>query len=331
MQTFGMGQAINQALREEMLRDPDVFLAGEGIGVSIHSSPMLPTAGLLKDFGSGRVKDTPVSEAAIAGLAVGAAVAGLRPVVEIMFNPFFTLASDMIVNHAAKLRYLSGGKSSFPLVVRMKSGAGFGAGCQHSHNLEAWAAHCPGLKVVMPATPADAKGLLKSAIRDPNPVVFIEDMMLYFVPGPVPNEEYLILIGQADIKRQGKDVTVVTWSKMVGVAMKAADQLAREGIDMEIVDLRTLVPMDKKTLLDSIRKTGRLVVLHEATRTGGFAGEVAAVVMEEAFDSLIAPLRRVTGPDIPVPASPPLERFYIPSEESLISAVKEIVPQHGGK
>ena len=325
MQSLGMGQAINQALREEMLRDPGVFLAGEGIGVGIHSNPKLPTAGLLKDFGPGRIKDTPVSEAAIAGLAVGAAAAGLRPVVEIMFNPFFTLASDMIVNHAAKLRYLSGGKTAFPLVVRIKSGAGFGAGCQHSHNLEAWAAHCPGLKVVMPATPADAKGLLKSAIRDPNPVIFFEDMLLYFVPGPVPEEEYLIPIGQADVKRQGKDVTVVTWSKMVGVALKAADQLAREGIDLEVVDLRTLAPMDKKTLLDSVRKTGRLVVLHEATRTGGFAGEVTAVVMEEAFESLKAPLRRVTGPDIPVPASPPLERFYIPNEEKLISAVKQIV------
>ncbi len=325
MQSFGMGQAINQALREEMQRDRDVFIAGEGIGVGIHSSPMLPTHGLLEAFGPERVKDTPVSEAAIAGLAVGAAAAGLKPVVEIMFNPFFTLASDMIVNHAAKLRYLSGGKTAFPLVVRIKSGAGFGAGCQHAHNLEAWAAHCPGLKVVMPASPADAKGLLKSAIRDPNPVVFIEDMMLYFAPFPVPEGDYLIPIGQADVKRQGKDVTVVTWSKMVGVALKAAEKLAGDGIDMEVVDLRTLVPMDKKTILDSVGKTGRLVVLHEATRTGGFAGEVAAVVMEEAFDHLKAPLRRVTGPDIPVPASPPLEQFYIPNEENLIAAVREIV------
>jgi len=325
MQQLGMGQAVNQALREEMSRDPDVFIAGEGVGVSIHESPMLPTHGLLQAFGPGRVKDTPVSEAAIAGLAVGAAEAGMKPVVEIMFNPFFTLASDMIVNHAAKLRYLSGGKSSFPLVVRMKSGAGFGAGCQHAHNLEAWVAHCPGLKVVMPATPADAKGLLKSAIRDPNPVIFIEDMMLYFVPGPVPEEEYLTPIGKAEVKRPGKDVTVVTWSKMLGVAMKAAEQLSREGIDMEIVDLRTLAPLDKETVLASVRKTGRLVVLHEATRTGGFGGEVAAVVMEEAFPSLKAPLRRVTGPDIPVPASPPLERFYIPNEENLIAAVKEIL------
>jgi pyruvate dehydrogenase E1 component beta subunit len=325
MPQLTMGQALNQALKEEMTRDDTVFLAGEGVGVSIHDNPMLPTAGLLKDFGPRRVRDTPVSEAAIAGLAVGAAEAGLKPVVEIMFNPFFTLASDMIVNHAAKLRYLSGGKSTFPLVVRIKSGAGFGAGCQHSHNLEAWAAHCPGLKVIMPATAADAKGLLKSAIRDPNPVVFFEDMMLYFAPGPVPEGEHLVPIGQADVKRPGRDVTVVTWSRMLGVAFKAAEQLAGEGIDVEILDLRTLVPLDRAAILASVRKTGRLVVLHEATRTGGFAGEVAAVVMEQAFESLKAPLRRVTGPDIPVPASPPLERFYIPDAEQLVKAIRGIL------
>lgn len=325
MQQLGMGQAVNQALREEMMRDANVFIAGEGVGVSIHANPMLPTAGLLEDFGPERVKDTPVSEAAIAGLAVGAAVAGLRPVIEIMFNPFFTLASDMIVNHAAKLRYLSGGKSSFPMVVRMKSGAGFGAGCQHSHNLEAWVAHCPGLKVVMPSTPADAKGLLKSAIRDDNPVIFIEDMVLYFQPGPVPEDEYLVPMGKSDVKREGKDVTIVTWSKMLGVALGAATRLAEEGIEAEVVDLRTLVPLDKETLLSSVRKTGRLVVLHEATRTGGFAGEICAVATEEAFSSLKAPFRRVTGPDSPVPSSPPLERFYIPSEEKLVTAVKEIL------
>ncbi len=325
MRKLGMGQAVNQALREEMRRDPHVFIAGEGVGVSIHVNPMFPTTGLLEEFGPRRVKDTPVSEAAIAGLAVGAAEAGLRPVVEIMFNPFFTLASDMIVNHAAKLRYLSGGKSSFPLVVRMKTGAGFGAGCQHSHNLEAWAAHCPGLKVVMPSTSADAKGLLKSAIRDDNPILFIEHMGLYFAPMPVPEEEYLIPIGKAEVKRVGTDVTVVTWSSMLGVAMGAAEELAQGGVEVEIVDLRTLVPLDKETLLASVQKTGRLVVLHEATRTGGFAGEVAAVVMEEAFAELKAPLRRVTGPDIPVPASPPQERFYIPSRESLVTAIREIL------
>lgn len=325
MQMMGMGQAVQLALREEMIRDARVFVAGEGVGVSIHDNPNMPTAGLLKEFGPGRVKDTPVSEAAIAGLAVGASVAGLRPVVEIMFNPFFTLASDMIVNHAAKLRYLSGGKSSFPLVVRMKSGAGFGAGCQHAHNLEAWVAHCPGLKVVMPGTPADARGLLKSAIRDENPVIFIEDMLLYFVPGPVPEEPEPIPIGKADIKRQGARVTVVTWSKMVGVALRAAEQLAGEGIDVEVVDLRTLVPLDKETVLASVRKTGRLVVLHEATRTGGFAGEICAVVAEEAFPSLKAPFRRVTGPDTPVPCSPPMERYFIPDEEKLKRAIREIL------
>ncbi len=325
MQKLGLGQAVNQALREEMHRDPNVFIAGEGVGVGIHDNPVFPTFGLLEAFGPERVKDTPVSEAAIAGLAVGAAEAGLRPVIEIMFNPFFTLASDMIVNHAAKLRYLSGGKSSFPLVVRIKSGAGFGAGCQHSHNLEAWAAHCPGLKVVMPATSADAKGLLKSAIRDDNPVIFIEHMGLYFAEMPVPEDDYLIPLGKAEIKRPGKDLTVVTWSGMLGVAMKAAEKLSQENIETEIVDLRTLTPLDKDTILASVKKTGRLIVLHEATRTGGFGGEIAAVVMEQGFKYLKAPLRRVTGPDIPVPASPPLEKFFIPDEDNLIQAAREIL------
>lgn len=325
MQKLGMGQAVNQALREEMQRDPNVFIAGEGVGVSIHPGPMSPTYNLLEEFGPKRVWDTPVSEAAIAGLAVGAAEAGLRPVVEIMFNPFFTLASDMIVNHAAKLRYMSGGKSTFPLVVRMKCGAGFGAGSQHSHNLEAWVAHCPGLKVVMPASAADAKGLLKSAIRDDNPVIFIEHMGLYFAPMPVPEGEYLTPIGQAEIKRPGTDVTVVTWSSMLGVAMTAAETLAQEGVQVEIMDLRSLAPLDKKTLLDSVAKTGRLVVLHEANLTGGFGGEIAAVVMEEGFSYLKAPLRRVAAPDIPVPVSPPQEQFFIPNVEQLITAIKEIV------
>ncbi len=320
-----MGQAVNQALREEMTRDPNVFIAGEGVGVSIHDSPLMPTYGLLEAFGEKRVRDTPVSEAVIAGLAVGASEAGMRPVVEIMFNPFFTLASDMIVNHAAKLRYLSGGKSSFPLVVRMKSGSGFGAGCQHSHNLEAWVCHSPGLKVVMPSTPAEAKGLLKSAIRDDNPVIFIEDMNLYFAFMPVPEGDSLIPIGKADVKREGKDVTVVAWSRMVHTALAAAEQMAGEGVDVEVVDLRTLVPLDEEAILASVKKTGRLVVCHEATRTGGFAGEISAVVMEKAFSSLKAPLRRVTGPDIPVPASPPLEGFYLPDPEKLAGAIREIM------
>ncbi|AEG58368.1 alpha-ketoacid dehydrogenase subunit beta [Desulforamulus ruminis] len=320
-----MGEAVKQALQEEMRRDEQVFVAGEGVGVGIHSNPKFPTFGLLEEFGHRRVKDTPVSEAAIAGLAVGASVMGLRPVVEIMFNPFFTIASDQIVNHAAKLRYLSGGKSQFPLVVRMKSGAGIGAGCQHSHNLEAWLAHCPGLKVVMPGTPADAKGLLKSAIREDNPVIFIEDMVLYFVPGPVPEEEYTIPIGLAEVKKPGRDVTLVTWSKMLGVAFKAAGQLEKEGISVEIVDLRTLVPLDEETILKSVAKTGCLVVLHEATRTGGFGAEIAALVAEKAFMHLKAPVKRIAPPDIPVPYSKPLEQFYIPNENTVVEVIKDMV------
>ena len=325
MQQITMGEAVKQALQEEMRRDEQVFVAGEGIGVGIHSNPKFPTFGLLEEFGPRRVKDTPVSEAAIAGLAVGASVMGLRPVVEIMFNPFFTIASDQIVNHAAKLRYLSGGKSKFPLVVRMKSGAGIGSGCQHSHNLEAWLAHCPGLKVVIPGTPADAKGLLKSAIREYNPVIFIEDMVLYFVPGSVPEEEYTIPIGVADVKKPGRDVTLVTWSKMLGVAFKAAGQLEKEGISVEIVDLRTLVPLDEETILKSVAKTGRLVVLHEATRTGGFGGEIAALVAEKAFIHLKAPVKRIAPPDIPVPYSKPLEQFYIPNENTVVEVIKDMV------
>ncbi len=325
MQQITMGEAVNQALREEMRRDEQVFVAGEGIGVGIHSNPKFPTFGLLEEFGTRRVKDTPVSEAAIAGLAVGASVMGLRPVVEIMFNPFFTIAADQIVNHAAKLRYLSGGKSKFPLVIRMKSGSGIGAGCQHSHNLEAWLAHCPGLKVVMPGTPADAKGLLKSAIRDDNPVIFIEDMILYFVPGPVPEEDYSKPIGVADIKKPGGDVTLVTWSKMLGAAFKAAAKLEQEGISVEIVDLRTLVPLDEETILKSVTKTGRLVVLHEATRTGGFGGEIAAVVAEKAFAQLKAPIKRIAAPDIPVPYSKPLEEFYLPNEKMIIESIRAIM------
>jgi pyruvate dehydrogenase E1 component beta subunit len=324
MQQLTLGQAINQALREEMLRDERVFLAGEGIGVGIHDDPRMATHGLLEEFGPRRVRDTPVSEAAIAGLAIGASVMGLRPVVEIMFNPFLTIAADQIVNHAAKLRYLSGGKSTFPLVVRIKTGAGMRAGCQHSHNLEAWLAHAPGLKVLMPSTPADAKGLLKSAIRDENPVIFIEDMILNFVPGAVPEDDYTTPIGVADVKREGRDVTVVTWSKMLGVAFKAAGLLEREGISMEVVDLRTLTPLDESTVLESVKKTGRLVVLHEATRTGGFGGEIAALAAEKAFDALKAPVKRVAAPDIPVPFSKPLEDFYLPNENSLIQAVKSL-------
>ncbi|MDI6906711.1 MAG: alpha-ketoacid dehydrogenase subunit beta [Thermoanaerobacterales bacterium] len=331
MQQLTFGEAVRQALVEEMRRDPAVFLAGEGVGVSIHDNPKAPTYGLLQMFSPERVKDTPVSEAAIAGLAVGAAVMGLRPVVEIMFSPFLTIASDQIVNHAAKLRYLSGGKSRFPLVVRVKAGSGAGAGCQHIHNLEAWMAHCPGLKVVFPSTPGDAKGLLKTAIRDDNPVIFFEDMVLGLVPGPVPGEEveHLVPIGKADVKRLGRDVTIVAWGRPVLEALKAAEQLAAEnGVEAEVLDLRTLAPLDRDALLRSVRKTGRLVVVHDANKTGGFGAEIAATVAEEAFPSLKAPIRRVAALDIPVPFSPPLAQYGIPDAARIITAVKELVNLH---
>jgi pyruvate/2-oxoglutarate/acetoin dehydrogenase E1 component len=325
LREISYGQALNEALALEMERDERVFLAGEGVGVGIHDNPHLPSHGLLARFGPRRVKDTPVSEAAIAGLAVGAAAAGLRPVVEVMFSPFLTLASDMIVNHAAKLRYLSGGRSSFPLVVRIKVGAGFCGGCQHSHNLEAWLAHVPGLKVVMPSTPADAKGLLLSAIRDPNPVMFLEDMLLYQSRGRVAEGDFTVPLGRADVVRAGSDLTIVAWSKMVRVALEAASALEEDGIAAEVVDLRTLVPLDQDTLLASVRRTGRLVVLHEATRTAGFGAEIAALAAEDAWESLRAPVRRVTAPDIPVPMSPPLERFYLPSAAQVVQAARAMV------
>jgi pyruvate/2-oxoglutarate/acetoin dehydrogenase E1 component len=329
MRELSYGQAIGEALREEMERDARVFVAGEGVGVSIMVNPHAPTFGLLEHFGRQRVKDTPVSEAAIAGLAVGAAAMGLRPVVEIMFAPFLTLASDQIVNHAAKLRYLSGGLTSFPLVVRVKVGAGTGAGCQHAHNLEGWFTHVPGLKVVMPATAADAKGLLKAAIRDDNPVLFLEDMLLYSKPGPVPEGEHVLALGRAAVQRRGDDVTIVAWSKMLPAALEAALLLDAAGVSAEVIDPRTLLPLDKEAIVGSVRRTGRLVVVHEATLTGGFGGEIAALVAEEAWDSLKAAPHRVAAPDIPVPFSPPLAQFYLPQPARIARAVQELVARQG--
>ncbi len=325
MPALSFGQAVNDALDLAMSKDDRVFLAGEGVGISIHDNPNLPTYGLLKKYGPKRVRDTPVSEAAIAGLAVGASTLGLRPVIEIMFLPFITLAMDMLVNHAGKLRYLSGGKSSFPLTVRVKAGVNFGAGCQHSHNLEAWLAHSPGLKVVFPSTPADVKGLLLSAIFDPNPVIVIEEMALYWMKGEVPDGDYRIPIGKARVVVPGKDCTVVTYGGAVYTAIEAAKTLSEEGIGLEVVDLRSLVPLDKVCLLDSLRRTGRLVVLHDATKFGGFGAEIAAIVAEEAFDMLKSPIKRVAAPNIPVPLSPPQEKFYKPSSEMVVEAVRSIM------
>lgn len=327
MALLSFGQAINQGLDLALSLDDRVFIAGEGVGVSIHVDPNMPTHGLLKKYGPKRVKDTPVSEAAIAGLAVGASCLGLLPVVEVMFFPFFTLASDMIINHAAKLRYLSGGKSTFPLTVRVKAGIGFSAGCQHSHNLEAWVAHIPGLKVVYPSNPADAKGLFLSSLFDPNPVIVVEEMGLYWMKGEVPEGDFRIPLGQAQVIRPGKDCTVVSYGSAVYTAFEAAKVLADDGLSVEILDLRSLVPLDTDRLLESVRKTGRLVVLHDATKFGGYGAEIAALVAEEAFDCLKSPIKRVAAPNIPVPFSPPQERFNRPSPQMVMEAIRSTMKQ----
>ncbi len=303
--------------------DDAVFIAGEGVGVSIHLDPNMPTYGLLDKFGPRRVKDTPVSEAAIAGLAVGSSCMGLRPVVEIMFFPFITLASDMLINHAGKLRYMSGGKSSFPLTVRVKAGVGFGAGSQHSHNLEAWIAHSPGLKIVWPATAEDAKGLLLSAIFDPDPVIVVEDMMLYRMKGEVPDGDVRVPLGKARVAAAGTDCTVVAYGMALYTAMKAMESLTEKGISCEVIDLRSLVPLDKTCILESVRKTGRLVVVHEAGRFCGFGAELAAMAAEEAFYDLKGPVKRVGAPNIPVPVASSHEKIFKPGPENVVAAVLE--------
>ena len=315
------GSALNDALSIAMDLDEHVFIAGEGVGVSIHQDPNMPTHGLLEKYGRRRVKDTPVSEAAIAGLAVGASCLGLRPVIEIMFFPFITLATDMLINHAGKLRYMSGGQYGFPMTVRVKAGVGFGAGSQHSHNLEAWLAHSPGLKIVWPSTVEDAKGLLLSAIFDPDPVVVVEDMMLYWMPGEMPEGDIRTPLGKARVAVPGTDCTVVAYGTALYTVMQALKPLGEQGVSCEVIDLRSLVPLDKTCILESVRKTGRLVVVHEANRFCGFGAEIAAMVAEEAFDALKGPVKRVAAPQIPVPAARTLETVFKPGPEDVIAAV----------
>lgn len=322
MREISYVEALNEALREELIRDESVFIAGEDVG--LYGGNLGVTKGLFQEFGEKRVRDTPISEAAIVGLAVGAAATGLRPCVEIMFVDFMGCCMEQILNQTAKLRYMFGGKIKLPLVIRTQGGAGFGAAAQHSQSLEAFFTHIPGLKVVMPATPYDAKGLLKTSIRDENPVIFIEHKFLTDFKGPVPDEDYTIPLAEAEIKREGKDVTIITWSYMVHVALKATERLAGEGIEAEVIDVRTLKPLDEKTILGSVEKTGKVIVLHEACRTSGFGGEVAAIVGDKAFDYLDGPIKRVTAPDTPVPFSPVLEEFFMPSDDDVIQAVKEI-------
>ncbi len=316
--------ALREALKEEMLRDKTVFLLGEDIG-RYWKGAFKVTKGLAEEFGDERVRDTPISESAIVGVATGAAITGMRPVAEIMFGDLSALAMDQIANQAAKLTYMFGGQTKVPLVIRMPFGAGVNIAAHHSQSLEAWFLHVPGLKIAMPSTPYDAKGLLKTAIRDDNPVMFFEHKLLYNIKGPVPEEEYTLPLGVADVKRKGEDVTIVATLYMVNKSLAAAEELSKEGISVEVVDPRTLVPLDKQAIINSVKKTGRIVIVTEDCKTGGVSAEIAAVVAEEAIDYLDAPVKRVAEPDTPIPFSPPLERFVIPDEKKIIGAVKEVI------
>ena len=317
-------EAIREALTLEMRQNPEVFLMGEDIGV--YGGAFGVSRGMLEEFGAERIRDTPISEAAIAGTSAGAALMGMRPVMEIMFMDFLTISMNQLVNQAAKMRFMFGGKASIPMVVRAPAGAGTGAAAQHSQSLENWFVHTPGIKVVAPATPYDAKGLLVTAIRDNNPVLFMEHKLLYRTKGVVPAELYDIPLGQADVKRTGRDLTVLAYSIMVPRALEAAEQLAAEGLELEVVDLRSLKPLDKATIVASVSKTGRVLIVHEAPITGGFGGELAAVVSEsEAFDFLDAPIRRLAGRDIPIPYNRTLERATVPQVEDIVAAARSLV------
>jgi len=315
-------QAINEALREELERDPAVFVVGEDVAEA--GTPFKVLSGLVEAFGPERVLDSPISEAGITGLGVGAAMTGMRPVVDIMFGDFLTLVMDQLANQAAKTHYMSGGRLKVPLTLRTTMGATRRSAAQHSQSLHAWVAHVPGLKVVLPSTPADAKGLLKTAIRDDNPVVFIEDKMDYAVKGEVPEGELEIPLGVADVKRAGEDVTIVATSSMVRVALAAAEQLESEGISAEVIDPRTLVPLDRDALVASAQKTGRAIVVDEGHRSYGASAELAAVLAEGAFWSLDAPVRRVAALDVPIPFSPPLEDATVPTPDLVAQAAREL-------
>jgi len=323
MATVTFGEAIRQAYREEMTRDRNVFLIGEDVGRwgSLYRS----SKGLLEEFGPAQIKDAPISEAALGGCGVGSAIMGMRPIVEIMYIDFITIAMDQIVNHAAKWRQLSNGKVKLPIVFKTQGGAGRRNSSQHSQSFENWFVNVPGLIVVMPSTPYDVKGLLKSAIRDDNPVVFIEHKALYFEKGEVPENEYLIPLGVADVKRAGTDVTIVATSWMVLFALKAAEKLQASGISCEVVDPRTLWPLDKDTIAASVNKTGRCLVVTEAPVEGGWSGEAAAVVQENCFGRLKKPVKRLGSIRSGIPYGPVLERQVVPNENSIMEAVQELM------
>lgn len=317
-------EAVREAMSQEMRQNDDVFILGEDIGV--YGGAFGVTRGMIEEFGPERVRNTPISEAAIAGAAVGSALTGMRPILELQFSDFITIAMDQMVNQAAKTRYMFGGKGKVPMVLRTPAGSGTGAAAQHSQSLEAWMAHIPGLKVVQPSTAYDVKGLLKAAIDDDNPVVFYEHKLLYKTSSHVPEEAYSIELGKADIKREGTDVTIVATAIMVHKALEAASELEKEGISAEVIDPRTIVPLDKETIINSVKKTGRLIVVHEAVQRGGIGGEIVSVIAEsEAFDYLDSPIKRLGGKEVPIPYNPKLEKAAIPQVPDIIEAVKETV------
>jgi pyruvate/2-oxoglutarate/acetoin dehydrogenase E1 component len=320
---ISLAQAVNEALAEELRRDPTVFVIGEDVAEA--GTPFKVLSGLVEEFGTGRVIDSPISEAGITGLGLGAAMTGMRPVVDIMFGDFLTLVMDQLGNQAAKVHYMSGGRLKAPLTVRTTLGATRRSAAQHSQSLHAWVAHVPGLKVALPSTPYDAKGLLKTAIRDDNPVVLFEDKMMFSTKGPVPEDEYTIPFGVADVKREGDDVTLVATSSMVYVALDAAKLLEEQGVSAEVVDPRTLVPLDRETLVASARKTGRVIVLDEGHRSYGASAELAAVISELAFYDLDAPVLRLAALDVPVPFSPVLEDETVPTPERVAEAAQKLV------
>ncbi len=336
MKQLTIAEAIREALREEMRRDPDVFLIGLDIGIEQgYGGPFGVTKGLSEEFGHDRIIDTPISETAVIGAAVGAAMMGMRPVAEVQYGDFAFVAMDQVANEAAKLRYMSGGQVKVPMVLRLPVGD-TGRGAQHAQSMEAFFLHVPELRLVTPSTPYDAKGLMKTSIRCDGPVLFFEHKLLYGtkgyrserqaipVTGAVPEEEYFIPFGEAAIRKEGKDVTILSKLLMVYRSMAAAEELQKAGISAEVIDPRTLIPFDKKTLIASVKKTGRLVIVEEDTKTGGWGAEIAAVVSEEAIEFLDAPVKRVSTLDLPIPASPPLEEFIIPNERKIVQAVKEL-------
>jgi pyruvate dehydrogenase E1 component beta subunit len=313
-------EALNEALKQEMRRDATVFLMGEGIAERGGSYKV--TVGLLDEFGPKRVMDTPIAEASFTGVGVGAAITGMRPIVEILFSDFTMLIMDQLVNQAAKYKLMTGGMGRVPMVLRTQGGVGNGLAAQHSQSLESLFYHIPGLKLAMPSSPYDAKGLLKSAIRMDDPVIFMEHKLLYMGKGEVPEDDYLVEFGKGDIKRRGKDVTVIAWSGMVPRALSAAEKLAEQGIDVEVVDPRTLVPLDKQLILNSVRKTERAVIVQEAIRRGGVASDIASIIQEEAFDYLDAPIEIVAGINTPIPFNLTLESACVPQEDDIIQAVR---------